>query len=403
MNKDLLKYIISGFRHRKTRTFLTTLSVIIGIMSIFALVSFGQGLSRYVDTVAEDMGVDKIMVQQKGLSPIPDTYFTQEEVDFIKKIKGVESASAMMYESAKVQPDERTPPRYTMVAGLPTETKEQLIVEQILTVDIYKGRNLKKGDKLKVVLGYQYLEEGKFFDKPVEVGDKILINDVKVDVIGFYERIGNPNDDRMIAMTFDGIEELFGTKEQYQWIVVQAQEGFAPSDVADRIKEKFRRYRGEEKGKETFYAQTFEDYIKQFTNIINTLNAVLVIIALISVFISAINIMNTMYTSVLERTKDIGIMKAIGAKNRDIMWIFLIESGFLGVLGGVIGMGIGYVIAKTGGIIATNAGFAMLQPYVSPLLVIGCLLFSFIIGAVSGVAPAIQASKHKPVESLRDE
>ncbi len=403
MNKDLLKYVFKGFKYRKTRTFLTTLSVIIGIMAIFALVSFGQGLSKFVDTLAEDMGVDKIIVQPKGSNIIPDSYFSEEELDFIKKIKGVDAASAMIYESAKVRPDERTRPRYVTVVGMPTSTKEKMIVEQVMTVEIEEGRDLKDGDKLKAVLGHQYLEPEKVFEEPLEVGKKILVNGVKVKIIGFYEAIGNPTDDQMIAMTFEGIEELFGISGKYQWIVIQAQEGIIPGELAEKIEDDFRRYRGEEEGKETFYAQTFEDYIEQFTNIIDTLNAVLVIIALISVIISAINIMNTMYTSVLERTKDIGIMKAIGAKNSDIMWIFLIESGSLGLFGGVVGMAIGYGIAKAGGMIAAGAGFSMLQPYVSVWLVVGSLAFSFLIGAISGVAPAIQASKHRPVESLRYE
>jgi len=96
-------------------------------------------------------------------------------------------------------------------------------------------------------------------------------------------------------------------------------------------------------------------------------------------------------------------MKAIGARNRSILFIFVFESGFLGLMGGVIGVLLGYFVASTGGAIAANAGYQMLKPIFPLYLTVGCLVFSFAIGAVSGVLPAIQASKQKPVDALRYE
>ena len=96
-------------------------------------------------------------------------------------------------------------------------------------------------------------------------------------------------------------------------------------------------------------------------------------------------------------------MKAVGARNSEIMFIFIFESGMLGMIGGTIGVLLGYIVATTGGKIAAAAGYALLKPIFPPVLIIGCILFSLIVGAASGVMPALRASKLKPVDALRYE
>ncbi len=126
-------------------------------------------------------------------------------------------------------------------------------------------------------------------------------------------------------------------------------------------------------------------------------------IALISVVVAAVNIMNTMYTSILERTQEIGVMKAIGAKNKFILFVFMTESGILGLIGGLVGIIFGYGIAKFGGYIAALYGLGMIRPAFPLWLTMGCLLFAFLVGAGSGLIPSLQASKLKPVDALRYE
>lgn len=114
--------------------------------------------------------------------------------------------------------------------------------------------------------------------------------------------------------------------------------------------------------------------------------------------------MNTMFTSVLERTKEIGVMKAIGAKNSQVLSLFLVESGLYGLGGGLIGIALGIGFAKAAQLIASQfIGSAFLDVQVNWMLVIGALIFSFVIGCLSGIAPARRASKLNPVESLRYE
>ena len=112
--------------------------------------------------------------------------------------------------------------------------------------------------------------------------------------------------------------------------------------------------------------------------------------------------MNSMYTSVLERTKDIGIMKAIGARNSSILHIFLIESGLIGLGGGLIGVMLGTGIAFLIGSVSRQAGFLLLIK-IEPIILLLGLLFAFIVGILSGILPAYQASRLKPVDALRYE
>ena len=113
--------------------------------------------------------------------------------------------------------------------------------------------------------------------------------------------------------------------------------------------------------------------------------------------------MNTMYTAVLQRTNEIGVMKAIGARNSDILYLFLIESGFLGLVGGAVGILIGMGMSKLIEIVAAQANFGILKAYFPWYLIVGALAFSFIIGSIAGVWPAMQASRLKPVDALRYE
>ena len=403
MIQDLLKYSISNLWNRKLRSSLTILSILIGITSIFALISFGQGINKYVNDFAQKQGTDKILMTPGGFVP-PGTsniLFTNDDLDFIRKTKGVDIATGWIAATGKIKFKDFKE-KYTYVFGFSTEPKEQRLIEEVSTINIDKGRNLKKGDLLKAVLGHNYLVANKLFKKAISIGDKIEINDVSVEVIGFYEEVGNPQDDSQLYLTYEGMKAIFGSKD-YEYVAIRSSSGEDPSAVAAKIKERFRKHRGQKKGEEDFVVQTFEDTIRAFTSVITILNGILILIALISLVVAAVNIMNTMYTSVLERTREIGVMKAIGSRNREILKVFVIESGILGMMGGLIGVILGFGIAKMGESIAKAAGLTMLRPAFPFWLIIGCLLFAFLVGAGSGLLPAIQASRQKPVEALRYE
>jgi len=406
MIDEILKYAVSNLWSRKLRSSLTILSILIGITSIFALISFGQGINSWVNDFAQEMGTDKIFLMPGGgLNNPPGTTnnpFEQEDIDFVKKIKGVDEVTGMMIAYGKVKFKDYKE-KYPFVIGFSTESGEKRLVEEMFGgIEIMDGRALKKGDVLKATLGYSHTQENVMFKKPVSVGDKIEINDVEVEVIGFYEEVGSPADDAQAYISLEGYEEIFKT-DYFEYIYIRASPDANPSEISERIEEKLRKRRGQKEGEEDFTVQTFEDVLKTFTNVISILNGILVLIAFISIVVAAVNIMNTMYTSILERTREIGVMKSIGARNRFILLIFMIESGILGLIGGTIGVIFGYIIAKIGGAIAAASGLSLLKPAFPWWLTLGCLLFAFLVGSLSGLFPAIQASKLNPVDALRYE
>ena len=175
------------------------------------------------------------------------------------------------------------------------------------------------------------------------------------------------------------------------------------SNAIDNIEKNLRDSRNVEEGKEDFTVSSFEDMLEQFTSALNIIIGFVILIALISVVVSAINTANTMITSVLERVKEIGVMKSIGARNSEILKIFLFESSFLGFMAGVVGVFLGWLLAFVAGTILLSLGWGFLQPYYPWQLFLGCILFATVTGAISGIVPAISASRTNPVEALRYE
>src|SRR3989344_786440 len=329
MKIDEIKYPLKNIWKRKLRSSLTVLSILIGIASIFALVSFGLGIKDYVNTVADQAGRDKLFIQAKGIgAPGTDENFfiSDKDIDFVKKIKGVKEAVGLYMGAGEVNFDRQI--KYNFIIGFDPDKRE--FIESGMNLDVIKGRALKKGDASKVFLGYNYQLDDKIFKKGLKAGDKIELNKNLFEIVGFYSEVGNPQDDAQIYITDKEFEALFPSKKnKFGFVLAQSEKGILTKDLAEKIQEKLRKFKGQEEGKEDFFVQTFEDALATFGVVINVINGVLFLIALISLIVASVNIMNTMYTAVLERTKEIGVMKAIGATNEEILLIFVFESGFL--------------------------------------------------------------------------
>jgi len=405
MSWDTIKYAMDNLRSRKIRSWLTVLSILIGIMAIFTIISFGEGLKKYMDDIAEEMGTDKISIQAKGFAPPGSSSIriTESNIKKAESVVGVEKISPMLMKQLEVSDKKEGKGVFVYVIGMMWRSDHIEFIEDMSTIEIDSGRRLSPGEKYKAVLGYNYQLPDKVFKKPVRLRDNIYIGDQKFRVVGFYTAVGNPADDSNVYLSLDTAKEMFEIEDEYDWVVVQVGAEKDTKAIAEKIDNEIRKDRGQKKGAEDIQVSTFEEMFEMFNNIVNILNASLIMIALISVIVSAINIANTMYTSVLERTKEIGIMKAVGAQNRDIMLIFIIESGMLGMVGGAIGIFIGWLISSVGGAYLDSAGYGFLQPYFPWWLIVGSILFSFVVGMVAGTAPAVQASKKKPVDALRYE
>ena len=149
--------------------------------------------------------------------------------------------------------------------------------------------------------------------------------------------------------------------------------------------------------------QSTQSYVESFLTVFSVINVLLVGLASISLIVGAIGIANTMYTAVLERTREIGIMKSIGATNNHILKLFLIESALIGLVGGIIGIALGIGISKLAEVaIGGFLGPGFFQVYFPWYLIVGALVFAVAIGMASGIMPARQASKMNPVDALRE-
>ena len=289
---------------------------------------------------------------------------------------------------------------YTYVTSLPHDTTELALVIEANDYHVSEGRFFEKEKIYEAIIGSQFSQNA--FDKKINLRNRLTIQNQQFQTIGILKKSGNPQRDNYLVLPEETLREIINIKEDYDVLVVKVKAGENINLVTDNINKQLRKTRNVEKGEEDFTLQSPQNLLNTLNNIILIIQGVLVGIAAISLVVGGVGIMNTMYTAVLERTKEIGLLKAIGATNQEIMSLFLIESGMLGLFGGIIGVILGYLISKSVEIVAFQIYESFLiRAEFSFLLIIGSLLFSFFIGALSGVFPAGQAAKLKPVEALR--
>ena len=400
ISEESVKYSLKNIAHRKTRSALTIFSIFIGITTIFIFISFGWGLYDYVDSFTSGTSADKITVSPKGVGApgLDDTFsFSERDLKAVERSAGVIEAEGVYMKVVEVVKNDVK--KYVMVGSLNPKTN---LIKELSNMEIFKGRELQSGDTKKVVLGYNYLVDDKIFPNKLDINNKITLNGEDFRVVGFYKELGNPQDDSNIYLLTDTMKVIFPNVTGYAMIIGRVDINSMNLTIAN-VERNLRISRNVDKGKEDFYVASFEDLIQSYMSALNIVIGFVILIALISVLVSAINTANTMITSVLERTKEIGVLKAIGAKNSEIFNIFVFESGFLGAVAGVLGVLAGFIMTFIAGTVLDNLGWGFLSPHYSITLFIGCILFATITGAVSGVIPAINASKTNIVDALRYE
>ncbi|MBW3019583.1 ABC transporter permease [Candidatus Woesearchaeota archaeon] len=401
---EFLKLAVRSISKRKKRTALTMLGIFVGIAAVVALVSVGEGFQDTINAQFEQVGADKIYIQARevgfGGENIPGE-MTERELNLVKKVQGVSEIAGQLYRSANVQFNDIKRPR--LVASLPDGTEDARLVEEASLYEIEDGRMLRARDSMKAMIGNN-VAKNKVFGKEIKVGNKLIIEDEEFEVVGILKKVGDPGLDTTIIIPEDDARRVLKDEEAYSYLIAKTAYGVDPDGVADRIERKLRKDRHQKEGKEDFTVQTSTELIESFNVVLNIVQFIFVGIAAISLLVGGIGIMNTMYTAVLERTREIAVMKAIGAKNSEIMKIFLIESGMLGLAGGIIGVLIGVSISKSVEIGVNQAFGAGTLIAAFPIwLIAGTILFSISVGAVSGYLPARRASRLQPADALRYE
>ncbi len=400
---DYVRLGMKNLRHRQLRSLLTMIGIFIGIATVVSLVALGAGLKAAIAGQFSNLGTDRLIVSAKGGDFGPPgqntaVELTEADLRVVQRSAYVELATGRMLEPVQMVFNDKR--NLELVASLPDDPQERKLVLSVINADPVEGRMPKRGDGYVAAVGSDF-STGDSYGKPIHAGDNIYLNGKKVEVIGVLERRGSVEDDG-IFMNEQAIREIAGVPERYSLIVAQmASEEDIPL-ASESIAKNLRSSRNVKERKEDFTIQTPGDVLDTFNTVIGGVTWVLVGIAGISLIVGGIGIMNTMYTSVLERTREIGIMKAVGARNSDILAIFIFESGLLGLVGGIIGVILGYLLSKAVVIAGSAAlGPGILGADVGFSLVGGALLFSFLVGAIAGAFPAYEASRMPPVEALQ--
>ena len=396
----MIEYIEMPLRtliQQKARSILTLSGIVIGIAVIVAMVSIGEGLKVTMDEQLDKVGSDKIYIMPAGMmgghTGPPKEYvpFGAAEEREIRTIPGVKKMAPMYYTSAQVKKDAEVQTAY--VLGSNNEALE--LYSDFLTIK--EGRLIKETELDNIVIGYIIAKT--MFEREVSVGESLEVNGKRFRVVGILEEIGSTTDDSSIYMSVRAAQSLFEVGDDINFIFLQTDNTEIVGEVKQKIEDRLKKIRG---GKD-FDILSTEDQAEQVNQILDIITFVLGGIASVSLLVGGVIIMNTMLMSVLERTKEIGVMKATGATNHQVLGIFLAESSVVGFVGGTVGIIVGILISKIIEKIAQSYMGSLFRTYVSPEVIVGALLFSLIIGSASGVYPAWKAAKLDPVEALRYE
>ncbi len=391
---DYFKLAFRSIRHKSTRSYLTIIGILIGVAAIVALISLSQGLSESVEAEFEAAGTDTITVMADtgpGMSPAINTYIDEDDIDVIEDVRGVDDAEPMNLEMAEVEYAGET--ETTFIFGATPG-----IFDVFPQFQVEEGREIRDQDRTSAIIGATVHPD--VFDDPIGVRNNVEIRDTRFTVVGVLEPLGNPTDDQSITIPLSEAQDAFDRDGEVSMAYVSVSDGFDVSEVAEDIEEELE----ERGGIDDYTVETMEQLLDAVNNILAMVQGLFVGVAGISILVGGVGIMNTMYTSVLEKTREIGIMKAVGARNSNVMAIFMVESGLLGLGGGIAGVLLGLGIGKIAEYAVQEfAGLGMLSMSISPELIGGALAFSFVLGTLSGVLPARRASKMDPVDALRAE
>ena len=205
---EYFDYGLRKLRKARIRSWLTMLGIFIGIAAVVSLISLGLGMSEAINQQLSSLGADKLIISPKGgFGGIGSAVsLTEDDLNIVKKTSGVKLAAGLRYKPAKVKSDNQV--KYVNLMGLSPDEAGTL-VRELSNYKVIEGRDLKEGDIYKAVLGNFYMQDKKVFEKKLNIGDKILINDKEFKIIGFLSKIGNSQDDSSIIISNDGYKELY--------------------------------------------------------------------------------------------------------------------------------------------------------------------------------------------------
>lgn len=391
-----IKMALSSVLAHKLRSILTMLGIIIGVASVILVVAIGQGGEQLLKTSITGPG-NTIEVyyepSEEELLSNPNAYmnaaFTQDDVNALSEIPEVKKVVASSTEYFQTSFREETAD--TSVYGV-----NQAYME-VNNLNVQSGRNLLESEYIggtRVgVISHELSTE--IFDDKSAIGEVIWVKGQPIEIVGVLEKPSGlfAFGAMEVYIPWNTFRNSFG-KNEYNQVTLQAKNADVMKEVGEKATTLLNTSHNTEESYKVFNMEEMAEGIGQITTI---MTLIIGSIAGISLVVGGIGVMNIMLVSVTERTREIGIRKALGATKRQILTQFLIESVTLTLIGGIIGIILGAVAAN---IVSIFAGW---PPLISWEVVVGGLLFSMIIGIVFGMLPANKAARLSPIESLRYE
>lgn len=400
--KDAIVIGLDGMKERKFRVTLNIIGILIGISALTALISITQGMSVAINQQMELLGPTTIIVIPGGFGIMGAQgggTLTLKDVDRIRSIPHVALVTPVIRKGAEIYIGGCTD--YATVVGIIPEEYTRIIK----STEIAEGRFLQRSDRASTVLGAN-IAHPPYLDEPIaHIGSRLTIiiqsseeeKKFTLRVAGILKKAGGAmigSSDDYVFVTLRSAQQIFDTGNTVTEILVEAKDIDSVEEVTELIQD--------ELGKDVTVISA--SFIKNTVgNILGILQAVLGGIAAISLIVAGISVINTMTISVIERTREIGIMKAVGAKNHQVLLMFLTEASLTGLVGGVVGAIFGVLLSYAASTMMVYMYSISLTPAPSLWIGIAGVVFATLTGMISGLYPAWKASKLDPVEALRYE